>query len=433
LDKIFCAENRRVPIAYNGIQVNYCKNPLCPNFGIPASNETPSRGRYANPEKQDGYIAKSDIKGGIRFLVCKYCSARFPAKSNIGISEEATRYSSYLDTTPERGCPNESCPNHTKSIAEHKSLYRNKGFSTKSRSSKKYLCKVCGAHISVQVKSAKKQRIPHRNKYILKALCNKVPLRCIGDIFDFEMQTIYDRIDFLYHQCLNFVAARERRLQTVLKFKRLYLSVDRQIYLVNWWDRETKKNIPICAIGCADNDSKYVFAMESNYDPSMKWNEIETKANEINDYSKPIAFRRFARLWLKDDYDNESENNNTSEHENFDQVKKGQRGDVDRNIRTRYRQAANRKDVESGDQPNEYLQLPKNGMMVRLDYCLYAFFIHLKKLLPNVEKFRFFLDQESGIRAACLSAFRDEIVNRTCDAFYVNINRNLSIDDVTSQ
>lgn len=41
---------------------------------------------------------------------------------------------------------------------------------------------------------------------------------------------------------------------------------------------------------------------------------------------------------------------------------------------------------------------------------------------------RFFLDQESGIRAACLAAFCDEIKARKVDAFYVRINKDLTVN-----
>ena len=157
-----------------------------------------------------------------------------------------------------------------------------------------------------------------------------MPLRCIADIFDFELQTIYDRIDFLYRQCKTFVAARERKLQNSLDFKQLYLSVDRQIYLVNWWHTETKKNVPIYATGCADNDSKYVFAMESNYDPEMKWNEIEEKANLLDDYSRTNVFRRFARLWLREDFQKESLINELSDKTVYDFISTGKHGDVDK-------------------------------------------------------------------------------------------------------
>ena len=68
-------------------------------------------------------------------------------------------------------------------------------------------------------------------------------------------------------------------------------------------------------------------------------------------------------------------------------------------------------------------------MQVHSDYTMYGHFFHLHKLLGNVDKVRFFLDQDSGIRAACLSALQKEISNRSCDAFYVRLNKNLTVDE----
>jgi hypothetical protein len=50
-------------------------------------------------------------------------------------------------------------------------------------------------------------------------------------------------------------------------------------------------------------------------------------------------------------------------------------------------------------------------------------------LFSGVGKVRFFLDQDSGIRAACLGAFQKEIRSRTCDAFYIRINKTLTVDE----
>ena len=85
--------------------------------------------------------------------------------------------------------------------------------------------------------------------------------------------------------------------------------------------------------------------------------------------------------------------------------------------------------MELSEELNEYVQLPKNGMMVRTDYSLYGHFMHLRELLKGAEKIRFFMDQESGIRAACLSVFQREIWNRICDAFYVSIDKNKTRDE----
>ena len=46
---------------------------------------------------------------------------------------------------------------------------------------------------------------------------------------------------------------------------------------------------------------------------------------------------------------------------------------------------------------------------------MYGHFLFLEKLLPNVEKIRFYMEKESGIRAACLAAFLDEVFARTTD------------------
>ncbi len=52
-------------------------------------------------------------------------------------------------------------------------------------------------------------------------------------------------------------------------------------------------------------------------------------------------------------------------------------------------------------------------------YTLYGHFLHLLTLFDSVEKVRFLLDQDSGMRAACLGAFAGRIKDRRCDAFYV--------------
>ncbi|WP_246540353.1 hypothetical protein [sulfur-oxidizing endosymbiont of Gigantopelta aegis] len=50
-------------------------------------------------------------------------------------------------------------------------------------------------------------------------------------------------------------------------------------------------------------------------------------------------------------------------------------------------------------------------------------------MFSGVEKIRFFLDQDSGMRATCLTAFHNEIKNRSCDAFYVRITKDLTVDE----
>lgn len=67
-------------------------------------------------------------------------------------------------------------------------------------------------------------------------------------------------------------------------------------------------------------------------------------------------------------------------------------------------------------------------MQTRRDYTMAAHFAYLRRLMPKVGKWRFFLDQDPGMRAAVMSAFVEEIKAETCDAWFVRINKDLTID-----
>lgn len=64
---------------------------------------------------------------------------------------------------------------------------------------------------------------------------------------------------------------------------------------------------------------------------------------------------------------------------------------------------------------------------------MYAHFFFLKTLLKGVDYFRFYLDQDSGIRAACLAAFANEVMAKKCDAFYVKIGKEFTQAEKSSK
>lgn len=424
MNKISRSENKRVPEPFEGIQINFCKNPICPNFGVPASAENQSRGRYADLLKQD-YYRKRRIDG-IPHLTCKFCGETFPLKSNRGIYEETSRISDYLIPEPEPSCPKSSCPNHEKGIKSHKHCYIYWGKTPSG--SPRYKCKACKKPFAVTEKSTARQRKSHLNKYIFKALMNKNPLKCICDIYDISMTTLYGKIDFLYKQCRKFVAARERKLLSGMQLPKLYVGVDRQYFSVNWKNADDRRNIILYAVGSADNESGYVFSMDLNYDPNLNPNEIEERALDLNDYGVDAPYRRYARLWLKRDFERRTKKKNAGSMRTRQSTVKT-KIELEKHIINTYSKAIRRKDIESGDEPSALIRLPQTGIMVHLEYSLYAHFLHLKRLLSGAEKVRFLMDQESGIRAAALAAFKTEIKNRTCDVFYVSINKEMTRDE----
>ena len=84
----------RIPVEADGMLVNCCKNPLCPKFGVPASQESQKLGRPRNTKGGDQYHKSSKGRGKAKTvpsLVCKRCGASFTMKSNLAISEELRR------------------------------------------------------------------------------------------------------------------------------------------------------------------------------------------------------------------------------------------------------------------------------------------------------------------------------------------------------
>ena len=63
-----------------------------------------------------------------------------------------------------------------------------------------------------------------------------------------------------------------------------------------------------------------------------------------------------------------------------------------------------REDIEDFEVPDRTTQLPDAGMQIHAEYTLYGHFFLLQRLFSGVEKIRFFLDQDAGMRAACLGA-----------------------------
>jgi len=277
---------------------------------------------------------------------------------------------------------------------------------------------------SVGKKATLKQKFPHKNKTLFKLIVNKSPIQRMLEVAEIGAGTYYGKLEFFHNQALAFLAHREMKMITgEVSIPRLYLGVDRQDYTINWVNANLKRNIILSAIGCADNRTGYTFGMHLNYDPDCSHVEINKETFRNGDWEAKPPFRRYARLWISKDYQDSGDiNPNRKVAE-----KKGLLVD---DIRATYEDIESRTDTDNSELfLKGNMRLPNIGMQVHSEYTMYGYFLFLKKLFKHVGKVRFFLDQESGIRAACFYAFQDEILARTCDAFYVKINKELTINE----
>lgn len=139
------------------------------------------------------------------------------------------------------------------------------------------------------------QKQPHKNRLIFQLLMNRSPFRRLCEIADIAPGTLYPKLDFLHRQCLAFVGHRERRLLEGFSIPRLYIGVDRQDDVVNWTQREDKRNVQLTDVGSADNVTRYVFGMHLNFDPDVAADVIEQDAATLGDGELQMPFRRHAR------------------------------------------------------------------------------------------------------------------------------------------
>lgn len=363
---------QRVPPSFNGIQVNVCRNSNCKNFG---NSPLAKVNRGAKGEK-DGYRI---IRGwGGRMLYCSICGKSFQLKSNIAVNAELDRITLRLKNPLDVCCKNSTCRNSNKTIAKNAEKYR--AYGCTEAGAKRYQCKNCLRTFSVNLNPTKRQRTPEINSFLLRCLINKVPMRRMCELVNIRPATLYHRLEFFRQQCNQFAMLHEQDLYSGKIFNVLRISVDRQDYVFNWSSQFDRRNTQLSAIASVDNGSSFVFGMHLDFDPNIDCYEAELHAREIEDASFDPAYRTYARIFLPE------------------------------------------------SDPMGIEKLPSTGVRVRSEYTMFAHFLFLKKLLPGASRIHFYLDRDPNIDAAAITAFQSEIKQGIASAFFVKINKDMTID-----
>jgi hypothetical protein len=262
---------------------------------------------------------------------------------------------------------------------------------------------------------------------LFRMLVGKMPLRRISEALGMTPPVVVDRIAFIHRQCVAFVSDRERRL-TRMNIPRLRVSVDGQEYAINWRSHLIRRNVSLMATATVCNDTGYCFAAHFNYDPDLNRTAEEAAALAAGDADKPYALRRRSRVWLSTDYAAIAARWAARQaarrgHPTATVPIPGLGGD----IASSYAAQQEREDIEDPMPETPRRTLPDKGMQTRRDYLLHAHFRYLDALCPNVGKWRFYMDQDPGMRAAFLSSFASRILDGTADGFYVRIEKDATI------
>jgi len=395
---------------------------MCRNFGV-----RPHESKSAATLDEYRLVSTGQA---LPALLCKLCRESPPIKSNRAVTEEIARMLEGIPSETLASCPDEACANHVVPINVNNAYQK---FGTTASGSVRYRCKGCKRLFSVAQKAGLRQRMSHKNRMIFSLLVNKSPMRRICKVLEIGSETLYQRIGFFYEQCRNFVVERERQLfAEKVSPRRLYVAVDRQDYVINWRTQSDRRNVHLHAIGSADSASGYVFGLHLDFDHTLDAEAVEAEAASLGDTATLHAYRRYARVWLKADYHDAVRGQWKKQRERAKARRKlvlTSPPGVVCDVKATYAETDLRDDVEVEVDLDYDTKLPTRGMQVHSEYTLYGHFYFLERLFRGVGKVRFFLDQESGIRAACLSAFQQRIKAREVDAFYVRINKDLTVNE----
>jgi hypothetical protein len=94
-----------------------------------------------------------------------------------------------------------------------------------------------------------------------------------------------------------------------------------------------------------------------------------------------------------------------------------------------YESTLDREDLDDGDVPSPHSRTLLKGMVLHEMAVMNAHVQLVSRLLQRADKLRFSIDQESGLRAAIMSAVPERVLNRTADDFYVKVMKDFTIDE----
>lgn len=416
------SDTPRVPPTAGDLQVNACKNPSCSNFGIQAkASSARGRPRKDGSTVRDQYILVGQADESV--LRCKVCGRSSSIKNNEAIASEIRRISAYLETRTEPCCPVATCANSDKGVYAFPENYQRNGF---KNGAQRYRCKSCRALFTSNEKATRRQRKPHLNRVVFAEIVSKKPIRGIMEVTGLSADAVYDKIEFLYHQCVGFAGEREARLSKI-EMRRAVLCVDRQDYIVNWQTRNSRKNVQMTSICTVESLSNYVVAHNLNFDPDTNQVDVDDNARMNGDLepSKRPHFRAQPQYWLSDEFAKSAARAPTELRVDLD----AEPLTVEQLIREKARLERKLVDPEKPDTPARGNQLPPDGVLTHLDYTSYAHARLVRRLMHGARKKTIYMDQDEVLRAAYISAFTAGIAMGDVDLAYIQFQKQMTIDE----
>jgi DNA polymerase III epsilon subunit len=299
------------PITGKAIQLNYCKNPNCRNYGVAALNpKRKADGSIMRGLGNDYRFTKTKIG---RVLTCIICGTSTKLINNKAFVEESNRQKQIF-SNKEICCPDKKletsrrrtrpCRNAVVNWLDKPKRYTLRGTvpstveSLKYREAQRIECNACHNPFNVPLNAEYGQKRADINGILFRMLINKGIVNRMEEILDVPITLIYHRIEFFFNQCVEFDRWHIQNNIQALKGKTLEVSMDRQHYLSNWSDKKDSRPTKLVNTSTVDNKTRFVFASTVNFDTTSDWEVIKRDISRCSDLKKPEHKRRYGQYVL---------------------------------------------------------------------------------------------------------------------------------------
>ncbi|GMA60319.1 insertion element protein [Alicyclobacillus fastidiosus] len=297
------------------IQVNACTNPFCKWFGRPQERfETvkhkPYRYKLVGSDKSESksIVCNPDPTGSTIGMTWNCYSGPL---SNWSVAEEITRLATLdkvTDWTPEYEFHRETCPTANETPFSNPKAFYKQG---KSKSNaQRWQCKTCKKFTHVLPKQRESFSYHQKRNDILPRFADlliaRTPVKRICETLKIGSETYYNKLEWLYQKCLEFLERHETKALANHQFDTLWVDTDQLVYYLNYIkrhgqggrgfrEREQQMFETHVLISC-DVILRYVFRADLAYDWNVDLDAIQQDTLAYKDDHLNLFARKNGRL-----------------------------------------------------------------------------------------------------------------------------------------
>ncbi|MBE1554160.1 insertion element protein [Sporosarcina limicola] len=167
----------------------------------------------------------------------------------------------------------------------------------------RYQCKVCKKKTALtpdrKRSTTYNQKRSDVHHLFAKLLLSRTPVTRTCEILEIGRRTYYDKLEFLYRRCLEFLERHETKPLQKVTFKEMWLSTDKMIYFLNnvrqkgmggsRYNEVEESQFPTHVVVSADVLSRYVFRSDVAYDWDIALDTVLQREDHLNEFAKKYA------------------------------------------------------------------------------------------------------------------------------------------------